>query len=334
VTTLQNVSAASIDISSNLTKLAGSNVTTSGAQSYTGNVTLSAANTTLNGTGITFNNSVDGSSNLSISDSGNTTFNGAVGTTQLLASLNVSAPNITLNNGTVKTVGAQTYNGAVNLNTTNSTLTGTDITFNSSVNGSANLTIADSGNTTFNGAVGSGTQLTSLNVTAGNITLNNGTVSTIGTQGYHGILALAADANLTGSTITTFGNVAGANHSLTITGDAVLGNRNDVANSSITNVSALTVTGATSIETGSIITSTTQTYNGRVDLVSNTTLNGTSVTVGNVVGNGNSLTIIGHAVLGNASAISSRLLSLDALSVEGSSEIGASTIQTSNAPPK
>ncbi|MEG4206411.1 hypothetical protein QUA20_21100, partial [Microcoleus sp. Pol7_A1] len=154
------------------TELKG-NVATIGSQTYGDAVTI-ANNPILSGSDITFSNTVDGSSDLTAKAiSGNVTFNGAVGAASTIGNLTanstgttafnqtVNAASLTTDiggttqlNGNVTTTGAQTYGDAVTI-ANNPILSGSDITFNNTVNGSSDLTAkAVSGNVTFNGAVG------------------------------------------------------------------------------------------------------------------------------------------------------------------------------------
>jgi hypothetical protein len=61
-------------------------------------------------------------------------------------------------------------------------------------------------------------------------------VTSTGTQTYGGTLSLTENTTLTGSTVATQGTVEGAGKSLTITGNAVLG---DGASDTVTGLSSL-----------------------------------------------------------------------------------------------
>ncbi len=200
-------------------------VTTSAAQSYTGAVTLAQA-ATLTGSGVTFNGTVDGTGdggqNLTVNDSGTTTFGAAVGGNNALASLTTgSGGTVTLDN--VTTSGAQTYNNAVTLNgiyTTSSsaftitsgttTLVGAstistgsaNVTFGGTVDGGYSLTVT--GNTVFDGAVGQSANLTSLSV-CGTSALNGALRLRSSTdQTYTGAVTLGASVALSTGTLVTF----------------------------------------------------------------------------------------------------------------------------------
>ena len=190
------------------------NISTTGAQNYTGAVTLNASPITLtaNSSGtvqtITFGTTVDGAGTLNIGSAGastmsNAVFDGNVGGTANLTALNVSGT--TALGGNVTTTGAQNYSGAVTLNASpvtviaNSSSTAQAITFGSTVNGAATLNIGSAGistvsNAVFDGNIGGATNLTALNVSGttslgGNVTTTNGQV-------YDGTLTLIA-ANIT-----------------------------------------------------------------------------------------------------------------------------------------
>ncbi|MEG4366296.1 filamentous hemagglutinin N-terminal domain-containing protein, partial [Microcoleus sp. C2C6] len=184
------------------TKLNG-NVTTTGSQTYGDAVTI-ANNPILSGSDITFNNTVDGSSDLTVNGgSSNVTFNGAVGNptnaigkltanstgttafnqTVNAASLTTDAGGTTKLNGNVTTTGSQTYGDAVTI-ANNSILSGSDITFNNTVDGSSDLTVnGGSSNVTFNGAVGAESAIgkitaNSIGTTAFNQTVNAASLTT------------------------------------------------------------------------------------------------------------------------------------------------------------
>ena len=133
-------------------------VTTIGAQTYHDIVTL-ANNIILTGNGITFDTEVrssDGYVSLTVNDSGATFFGGAVGginSGEELSSLNVfSSGGTTINGGSVRTIGAQTYNNSTIFaaGTTLSTMNN-NITAIGSVTATGLLTLdAGIGNVTFN----------------------------------------------------------------------------------------------------------------------------------------------------------------------------------------
>ncbi len=90
--------------------------------------------------------------------------------------------------------------------------------------------------------------------------------------------------------------VVGANHSLTVTGNAVFG---DAAADTVTGLTTLNVTGTSQINTSNITSTGTQTYAGTVTLGTDTNLTGSIVTFNSpVVGAAHALTVTGNAVFG------------------------------------
>ena len=188
----KTVNAASLTTDIGGTTKLNDKVTTTGPQSYGDAVTI-ANNPILSGSDITFNTTVDGSSDLTANAvSGNLTFNGAVGSTNALGKLTANSTGITAFNKTVNaaslttdsggttklndkvtTTGPQSYLDAVTI-ANNPILSGSDITFNTTVDGSSDLTAnAVSGNLTFNGAVGATSALGKLTANSTGITAFN-----------------------------------------------------------------------------------------------------------------------------------------------------------------
>src|SRR2546430_7203243 len=76
----------------------------------------------------------------------NTIFGGVVGGTAKLTSVTTDAAGTTaINGGAVSTTGTQTYNDAVTLATNNATLTGTTVTFNSTIDSATAKTLRAAG---------------------------------------------------------------------------------------------------------------------------------------------------------------------------------------------
>jgi mucin-19 len=206
------------------TVLNGGSVTTSGSQAYDGIVGLGVSSN-LTASTVTFGHAVDGvSAGLQdLTVTGNASFNGGVGAGIPLHRLHVTG-NTRLNAGSVRTTGAQAYDGALTVAAT-SNLIATTASFGGTVDdGFATIhALTVTGNASFNAAVGGAAALRSLHV-AGTTVLNAGSVTVAGTQAYDGAVTLGATSNLTATT-TTFGGTlddAAANtHDLTVTGDAV-----------------------------------------------------------------------------------------------------------------
>ncbi len=231
-------------------------INTTGFQTYNDAVNLGAANTTLTAGGpITFNSTMDGASTLSLSSSSNT-LNGAIGSGAALSSLTLSGGGTdAINAGVINTTGFQTYNDAVNLGAANTTLTagGGPITFNSTIDGASTLSLSSSSNT-LNGAIGSGTALSSLNLSGGGTdAINGGAITTTGSQIYNDNVNLGTNTALTGNTAITLANG--------VTGGTNLSLANNTSNTAFTlagnlllnNVSVNGVTGTNSlaVQTGS-----------------------------------------------------------------------------------
>lgn len=249
---------------SGTTSVGTTGITTTGTQTYTGAVTLSA-NTIFTGSTITFDSTLDGAQTSAII--GNAVFNGVVGGSTALTGLAVSGTT-TINTSGITTSGVQGYTGAVTLSA-NSTLTGSTITFNSTLNGAQTLSVA--GNGIFNGIVGGSTALTSLAV-SGTSTINTTGITTSGTQGYTGAVTLSSNTTLTGSTVTFSSTVNGA-RTLTITGDGVF----DGIVGGTTALTSLSVSGTSALN-ANVTTSGTQTYTGASTVGANITLTGSGIT--------------------------------------------------------
>jgi filamentous hemagglutinin family protein len=291
----------------------GGNVTTiNGTQTYNGPVALTTA-TTLTGNTITFNNTVDGVKGLSID--GDAVFSYNVGEKTPLSSLYVSGTT-TLNGNHISTSGAQTYN-ILELSD-DTTLVGSAVTIESKVD-EADYSLTIEGNAALSGII----NLSSLNV--GGTTTLNGNISTVSNQEYTGALTLLGDSILTGDTIT-FGNAVEGNHTLGITGDAILkgnvgGTTADTALTSL-NVSE------TSTLYGNIRTSGAQEYTGAVTLVGDSFLTGDTITFKSAVDGAKSLTINGDVVFNDNVGNITALLGLD---VNGSAKLNGNHISTSGA---
>ncbi|CAO3455988.1 hypothetical protein [Azospirillum argentinense] len=199
-------------------------VTTTGAQTYSGTVTLDgtyttgavfsaigavtlAGNTTVDGTSsVVFMSTVDGAYALAVNNKGMAQFNGTVGGTTALASLTTDAGG-TSSVKSVTTTGAQTYNDAVTLDgtyTTGSgaftanaaatlagatTVNGGSVLFAGTVDGAQALVINSKGATQFTGTVGGTTALASLTTDAGGTTSLRNVVTT-GAQTYNDAVTL------------------------------------------------------------------------------------------------------------------------------------------------
>ncbi|MDP3907076.1 filamentous hemagglutinin N-terminal domain-containing protein, partial [Novosphingobium sp.] len=266
--------------------LGAPSIQTTGAQTYTGAVSL-GADTVLSGTTATFGSTVDGAQLLAVA--GNAVFKGAVGASTALSGLAVTGAT-EFDGGSVTTTGAQTYTGAVTLKQ-DAALSGSGVAFGntvqSDVDGTAGLTTTATSKTLFTGAVGGGGKALKFLTTNGLTEIAGGSVITKDAQTYNGAVVLAADTTLTsndGGAIGFGGTVdsgTGQTRALTTasTGLTTFGGRVG----STDKLSTLLVNGGTVFDaTGATTVSTTgtQTYTGAVTLKKDTTLSGTDITFG------------------------------------------------------
>ena len=185
------------------------NVTTTGAQSYGGTVTLGATDalTTTNSTVQflgTVNAATAGVQGLTVNaGTGAVTFGSTVGALQALANLIVTGTGPATLDGNVTTTGAQDYGGVVRLGA-NATLTTTNSmvdfagTVDAATTGAQGLTVsAGTGAVTFGGSVGGSKALANLLVTGTGPTALDGDVTTTGAQSYGGTVTLGASDTLT-----------------------------------------------------------------------------------------------------------------------------------------
>ena len=196
-TTLFNntVKATSLTTDAEGSSQINGDITTTGSQTYNDAVNLQG-NTTLTGNNVAFQNTVDGNQALTVNSSGVTHFEKAVGNTTALNSLTTDATGTTEIKDNIKTTGNQTYNDAVTLKG-NSTLTGTNVTFQNTVDGNQALTVNASGTTHFEKAVGGTTVLTALTTDATGSTQINGNITTTGNQTYNDTVEIQNPVTLT-----------------------------------------------------------------------------------------------------------------------------------------
>jgi hypothetical protein len=169
------------------------------------------------------------------------------------------------------------------------------------VAGSA-LTLSASGTLTINDAL----NLAALDASGSPIQLNSGTITTTGDQSYNGPVALGNGATLTGVTVT-FANTLDGAQALTVNGDAQF----DGAVGGITPLVSAHVTGAATLNGGTVTTTGDQNYDGAVTLGADTSLTGGTVTFGNSVDGAQALTISGNALFGGDFGDLNPLSSLD-----------------------
>jgi len=129
---------------------------------------------------------------------------------------------------------------------------------------------------------------------------------------FNGVVTLNTDTTLTGTSVTFNDPVAGGGKSLTVVGNAVLGN---AAGDTFTGMSSLSVSETTTINGAAVSSSGGQTYSGAVALGAGTTLTSTgtgNITFGSTVNGAFSLAVntAGIATFGGAVGGSTPLASL------------------------
>jgi hypothetical protein len=322
VDTLTGLTSLSV---SGTTAINGATVTTSGGQTYSGAVSL-GNDTTLTSTAagdISFGSPVNGAFMLTANTAGATVFGSNVGTALTpLTSLTTDAGGQTKLGGNVFAQGnTVTFNDAVVLSA-NVTITDVgNVTFANTVDGAFTLTVNTPGVTTFGGSVGGQTPLTSLTTdAAGSTAVNGAAITTAAGQTYNDAVTLGTDVVLTGTSVVLLGTVTGAGHSVTVSGDAVLGG-------AVSGVNSLRVSGGTTINTTTVSSTGGQTYAEAVTLGADATLAGSTVTfLGTVGGGWHAMAVSGNAVFGDAA--SDTVTGLSSLSVSGTAAINTSAVST------
>jgi hypothetical protein len=256
----------------------GANVVTTGDQTYTGPVALTADAEFTAGSGqlVSFGSAVSGAAYSLTVTTANARFNGAVGGTGAANALSsVSVGGTSTVNANINTTGSQTYTGAVSLTNNVAFIAGTNtVTFGNTVDSdsaiSRTLTVGDSSNTTnavFGGIVGGAYALESIHVYGtSSVGANITTTGTTG-QAYDGAVTLTANAAfLAGANTVTFGNTVNGNVGTALT----VGNGSNVTNAVFkgpvgSSLVSVYVQGTSSVE-ANITTSGAQTYTGTVTL--------------------------------------------------------------------
>lgn len=238
LTNLSFTSAASVQVTNNITVSGANSLIFSTPVSLTGTSTILS-----NNADITFSSTLNGAQALTLSGgTGTTTFSSAVGATTPLTSLDATAATI-VQSSTMKTTGAMSYTGssAITLNgnivtssgvitltgpvtlgvasilldTTNGGLStaGANIDFSSTLNGASALTVtAGTGGTiTYSGAVGATASLSSLTASGAAIVQSSTTKTS-------GVLSYTATNISVGGNITTGGAALGLTGAITISG--------------------------------------------------------------------------------------------------------------------
>ncbi len=329
-----------------LTQLGTGAITTSGAQIFNDQVTLTNSPIlTSNSSGnITFGSTVNGGFDLTLLTNGTMSLNGIVGGTTPLDSLiidgspptNTGPANIA---ASVSTVGNQIYNGAVTLTGSGAktfTSSAGSVDFTSTLDGGYDVVMSSATGTSIGpGNVGGTTPLTSLTLQGSTTDFISSVITTTGLQHYNGGIELGTNSvfTSTGSGNITFGSTIDGPLTLTVN-TAGATSFNGIIGGTTPITSLTTDAGGTTSITANITTVGSQIYNDAATITGTRTL--TSNSGGNITFNS---TLNGATALSiNTSAATSfngtvggttPLTSLTTDSV-GSTNIGAS-ITTSGA---
>ena len=232
---------------------------------------------------------------------------GAAGTIDHIQ-IGLAGGNPTNISGTVSALNGLSIQGAVTL-TGDTSLSATGaIAFGGTIDGQSaggqSLTLsAPTGAVTFAGAVGGGTSLNRLDVSAVTVSLP-ASVHTASDQSYSGAATVGATTGLTSDNggITFFGTLQG-NDAVTVSAVNGVATFEDVVGglTPSTELHTFTVT-ASSINLTSVNSDSTQTYNGPVTLSGNVTFNSGSgaVVFGNTVNGAGSLGVVGAVSFGGS----------------------------------
>ncbi|MCC6493144.1 MAG: hypothetical protein IT424_08990, partial [Pirellulales bacterium] len=267
------------------TVLGGLTVTTTQDQFYGDDVVL-LQDTTLAGDDVTFDKKLNGTFDLTINTTtptGVTRFNGAVGGDAPLRNLVTNALGTTVLGGpSIATTLDQNFGDAVVL-ASSATLSGNDVRFANTVNGTFNLTVNTAGNgeTEFAAAVGGmpGAALVSLTTNPDGRTLLGGNVTTTQDQLYNDAVVLTSNATLSGNDVRFKSTLDGA---FILAVDTTGGGETEFAGavggmpglalvSVTTNLDGRTLLGA------NVTTTQDQTYNDAVVLIGDAVLAGNDI---------------------------------------------------------
>jgi len=277
VATLNALSAVDIgaNIQTNVDQVYGSNVTLTGDAVLTGNAAAFASG--LNGA----------AHDLGLNFTGLTTIDGATTFTNIG---NLTSTGPTALNGTVQTIGSQTYSGNVSLIGA-TTLEGTTSAFSGSVQGGNNdLTLNFSAETTIDGSqtFGNVANLTSL----GDVRLN-GTIQTNAAQNYAANTILFGATTAEAGTDVSFGGLVNGGSALTInsTGTTTF---SGAVGSTVALSSLTTNAGGTTLLGGDVTTTGNQSFGDQVNMTGSVTLvsgAGTIDASSGINGTGQTLTV-------------------------------------------
>ncbi|WP_022681088.1 YDG domain-containing protein, partial [Sandarakinorhabdus limnophila] len=186
------------------------------------------------------------------------------------------------------------------------------------------VTVNSSGLTKFGSSVAAASLTTDA---GGSVELFGNVTTTGGTQTYGDAVALKSDMVVTGATVSFLAAVTGETHALTITGDAVLGN-GDVTDT-VTGVTTLNVSGASSIGASLIDTASSQTYTGAITLTADAVLKGVGLELGGSVDGAKALTLTdsGTTKISGAVGVGTSLTSLE-VKGGGTTQLAGGSIKT------
>jgi hypothetical protein len=125
-------------------------------------------------------------------------FDGAIGATTPLASLNTSGVPTFVYGNVITTTGAQTYGPTTLYADTTLNAGSGDVSFTSTVDGYSALTVSQAGSLSFGGPVGGTREMTDLTIGPGIATSLSGDVTVSGNQTYGGPLTFGTSATLSG----------------------------------------------------------------------------------------------------------------------------------------
>ncbi len=221
---------------------------------------------------------------------------------------------------TIRVDGGATLTGNVTLTSADG-----DVRFADTLDGSNILTVdAGSGMTTFDGAVGGTTELTELMVSADEININGGSVSTDGEQTYDGSTILGADTVINASALDFQGSLDsdGTARDLTVNVDGLASFDEVGGNSALADL-ITDAPGTTSLSGD--VTAGNMTFNDDVSVAVDLALNGaSSVTINDALdGNGNDVTINADETFLNGEVMDVGTLMTDA---DGTTFIGTDSI--------
>ncbi|OYY69201.1 MAG: hypothetical protein B7Y44_07100, partial [Sphingomonadales bacterium 28-55-16] len=285
-------------------------VTAGGFQQLAGsNLTLVSGTTTLTngfsfiGTKLTINGAVNTGTGFTVANSGLFTTSatgdivagGAFSQTGSgLNSLNSLAGDIQTSNANISFERAVTLTGDVTFASSGGSITLASTVDGDGVSARAITLSSGSGNATFSEKLGETVALGSVTVNSAGTTkfattVKAGSVSTdaagstevfanvetTGDQFYRDVLTLKSDVTLTAATLKAYGSVNGGSKTLTVVGNAELGNPSGT-NDTVTGLASLDISGTTLIETATLTTTGTQNFQSDVTLGTTTTLTTTN----------------------------------------------------------